>query len=148
MLKSLFFWDVTRRRFVVIYRPFGTTYGLIFNNQTRLLDTEDGTDRVSRNTANFQSTLRKIPEEGRSNLHRIRSLILRLPWLRVFHAFSSVVRQMQNIPRKDGARSALLQISELCVVLCFVCVDCVVLYIGLCVNVYCTTATGWQPSCS
>jgi hypothetical protein len=33
--------------------------------------------------------------------------ILRLRWLRFFHAFSSVVRQMPGyILRKDGARSA------------------------------------------
>ena len=78
MLNSSFFWDVTKRRLLVIYRPFGTTYDLIFSNQTRLLDTEDATDTLSRNVANYQSTLRKIPEKGRSNLLRIGSLILRL----------------------------------------------------------------------
>jgi hypothetical protein len=35
-----------------------------------------------------------------------------------------------------------------CVVLCIVCVDYVVLCIIVCINVYCTTATGWQPNCS
>ena len=44
-----------------------------------------------------------------------------LPWLRFFRAFSSVVRQSQGIPRKDGARPALFLISELCCsVYCFV----------------------------
>jgi len=39
---------------------------------------------------------------------------LRLPWLRVFRAFSSDVGKCQGITRKDGARSALFLISELC----------------------------------
>ena len=56
--------------------------------------------------------------------------ILRLPWLRFFRAFSSVVGQMSgyNWQRRGTVRTLL---SELCCsVYC------------LCVNVYCTTATG------
>jgi hypothetical protein len=63
--------------------------------------------------------------------------ILRLPWPRFYRTFSWVVRQMPGYIRKDGARSALFLISELCCsIYC------------LCVNVYCTTATGCQPNCS
>ena len=54
----------------------------------------------------------------------------------VFRAFSSVVRQMPgyNSPRWGTARTLpkILCCSMYC----------------LCVNVYCTTATGWQPNCS
>ena len=48
---------------------------------------------------------------------------LRLPWVSVFRAFSSVVRQMpEYILRKDGARPALFLISELCIsVYCLYC---------------------------
>jgi hypothetical protein len=41
------------------------------------------------------------------------------------------------VPRKDGARSALFLIRKLCCSM-----------YCLCVNVYCTTATGCQPNCS
>jgi hypothetical protein len=47
--------------------------------------------------------------------------------------FPQLLGKCQDTPRKDGARSALFPISEL---YCF------------CVNVYCTTATGCQRSCS
>ena len=71
--------------------------------------------------------------------------ILRLPWLRFFRAFSSVVRQMPgyNSQRRGTART-LPKIFVLSYVLFVLCrsVYC------LCVNVYCTTATGWQPNCS
>ena len=63
--------------------------------------------------------------------------ILRLPWLRFFRAFSSVVRPMPGKPRKDAARSAIFLISELC---CSV--------YRLCVNVYCTAATRRLLNCS
>jgi len=69
---------------------------------------------------------------------------VRLPWLRFFHIFSSVVRQCQGKTRKDGARSALFLIFVLFYVL-------FVLYRSmycLCVYVYCTTATWWLPNCS
>jgi hypothetical protein len=61
---------------------------------------------------------------------------LRLHWLRFFHVFSSVVKQMPRYNRRVGARPALFQIFLCCSVYC------------LCVNVYCTTATGCQPNCS
>jgi hypothetical protein len=57
--------------------------------------------------------------------------------------FPQLQGKCQSITRQDGARPALFQ--NFCVVLCiFLCcsVYC------LCVNVYCTTATGWQPNCS
>jgi len=68
---------------------------------------------------------------------------LRLPWMRVFRAFSSVVRQMPgyNTQRQSSARTLC---KTFCVVLCTVL--CRSVYC-LCVNVYCTTATGWQPNC-
>ena len=61
---------------------------------------------------------------------------LHLPWLTFFRAFSSVVRKMPgyNSQKRDMARTVpnLLCCSVYC----------------LCVNVYCTTATGCQPNCS
>ena len=68
-----------------------------------------------------------------------------LPWLKFFHAFFSVVRQMPgyNSQRRGTART-LPKVFVLFYVLFVLCrsVHC------LCVNVYCTTATGWQPNCS
>jgi hypothetical protein len=63
-------------------------------------------------------------------------LIVRLPWLRFFLAFSSVVRQMPgyNSPKRGTA----------CTLPKFMCFS---MYCLL-VNVYCTTATGWQPNCT
>jgi len=50
-------------------------------------------------------------------------------------------------PRKDGARPPLFQ--TFCVVLRIVCfVSFCALFVCVCVNVYCTTATGWLPNCS
>jgi hypothetical protein len=70
--------------------------------------------------------------------------ILRLPWLRVFREFSSVVRQMPgHISQRRGPHSSYL---VNCVVLGIVCVDCVVLCIVCKYVLYCTTATGWQPN--
>ena len=63
--------------------------------------------------------------------------ILRLPWLRVYRAFSSAVRQMPgySLPRKDGAQPALFLISELCCSFYCLCRLCCSMYC-LCVNVY------------
>jgi hypothetical protein len=61
--------------------------------------------------------------------------LLRPPWLRVFRAFSSVVRQMPGFnPQRWGTARTLQFLC--CSVYC------------LCVNVYCTTATGWLLNCS
>jgi hypothetical protein len=69
---------------------------------------------------------------------------LRLPWLRFFRAFASVVRQMPgyNSPRQDTART-VPNIFMLFYVF-------FVLWrsVYLCLNVYCTIATGWQPNCN
>jgi hypothetical protein len=60
---------------------------------------------------------------------------LRLPWLRFFRAFSSVVRQMPGKAHKDGARPALL--LNLCVAVCIVCfVLFCVLFVCKCVLYY------------
>jgi hypothetical protein len=70
---------------------------------------------------------------------------LRLPWLRFFRAFSSVVRQMPgyNSQRRGTART----LPNIFVLIYVLFVLCRSLYC-LCVNVYCTNATGWQPNCS
>jgi hypothetical protein len=70
---------------------------------------------------------------------------LQLPWLRFFRAFSAVVRKMPgyNSQRRGTART-LPKIFGLFYVL-FVLRRSVYC---LCVNVYCTTATGWQHNCS
>jgi hypothetical protein len=64
-----------------------------------------------------------------------------VPWLRFYCALSSVVRQMPGYTLKDGARSALYLISELCRSMYCLFRMCCSVYC-LCVNVYCTTATG------
>jgi hypothetical protein len=70
---------------------------------------------------------------------------LRLPWLRFFRAFSSVVRQLPGYKsQRRGTARTLPIIFVLFYVLFVLCrsVYC------LCVNVYCTAASGWQPNCS
>ena len=68
---------------------------------------------------------------------------LRLPWVRFFLAFSSVVRQMPRYnPQRPGTARTL---PNFCVVLCVVL--CRSVYC-LCVYVYCSIATGWLPNCS
>ena len=57
--------------------------------------------------------------------------------------FPQLWGKYQGITNQDGARPAPFQ--NCCVVLCIVCfVSFCVLF---CVNVYCTTTTGWQPNC-
>jgi hypothetical protein len=69
------FWNVTHPRLVVTYRRFGTNDRSHFQwsrSPRSLFDCltpEDGTDSFSRNVSKCQSTLRNIPEEGRSVLH-------------------------------------------------------------------------------
>ena len=60
---------------------------------------------------------------------------LQLPWLRFLHAFSSVLRQMPgyNWQRRGTARTLLNYL-------------CRSMYC-LCVNVYCSAATGCQNNC-
>ena len=60
---------------------------------------------------------------------------LRLPSLRFFRSFSSVVGQMQSKTRKDGARRTLF---SFCIVLCIVCfVSFCVLFVFKCALYYC-----------
>ena len=68
-----------------------------------------------------------------------------LPWLRFFHAFSSVVRQMPGYNSQRWGTAHTL--PEVFVLFCVLFVLFHSVYC-LCVNVYCTTATGWQPNCS
>jgi hypothetical protein len=60
----------------VIYRRFGSTHRchLLGPNSWDFMTLEDGTDRLSRNVANYRSTLRNIPEERRFHLQRSGSL--------------------------------------------------------------------------
>ena len=61
-------------------------------------------------------------------------------------------------PRKDGARSALFLVSELCcymycffwsiVLFCVLFLSIALFYYSFFVHVYCTTATGCHPNCS
>jgi hypothetical protein len=66
-MRSSFFWDVTQRRLVVSYRRFGTTYWPISNGQAVLKIRPRCCPETS--AANYQSTLRNIPEERRSHLY-------------------------------------------------------------------------------
>jgi hypothetical protein len=62
---------------------------------------------------------------------------IRLPWLRFFYAFSSVVRQMPGYNlQKRGTAGCLPKLTVLFCVL------------RVCFNTYCTTVTGCQPNCS
>jgi hypothetical protein len=79
---------------------------------------------------------------------------LQLPWLRFFHAFSSVVRQMPRYNSQRRGTAHTLPIisfslttlgsnprkpSKICSLWCSM--------YCLCVNVYCTAATGCQHNC-
>jgi hypothetical protein len=73
---------------------------------------------------------------------------LRLPWLRVFRAFSSVVRQMPgyNSQRRSTARTlSKIFVSSYLLFVCKCVLYCTVLYctVPYCTVLYCTTATGW-----
>jgi hypothetical protein len=70
---------------------------------------------------------------------------LRLPWLRFFRAFSSVLRQMQEYTSQR--RGTVRTLPEFCCSMYCLCRLCCSMYC-LCVNVYCTTATRCQPNCS
>jgi hypothetical protein len=59
--------------------------------------------------------------------------------LRIFRAFSSVVRHM---PGYNSIRRGTARTSHFLLLCMFYSVYC------LCVNVYCTAATGCQPNCS
>jgi hypothetical protein len=61
--------------------------------------------------------------------------------------FLSCKANVRGITRKDEARSALFLISELCCSMYCLGRLCISMYC-VCVNVYCTTATGCQPNCS
>ena len=63
---SLLLWAVTQRRLVVTY----VTRQLIDPIFLDCLTLEDGINRLSRNGGNYQHTLRNIPEERWSHLHR------------------------------------------------------------------------------
>jgi hypothetical protein len=65
------FWDITRRRVVIIYRRFGSTY----RSRLQFLTLDDVTDMLFRNVGkNYHTTLRNTPEERRSHQHRRGSL--------------------------------------------------------------------------
>jgi hypothetical protein len=70
---------------------------------------------------------------------------LRLPWLRFFRAFSSVVRQMPGYNSQRQGTTRTLPKFLCCSMYCLICCHSV-----YCVhaNVYCTTATVWQTNCS
>ena len=76
-MRSALFWDVTRRRFAVLYRRFETIYRSHLQGSRSLrrksfflesLNLEYGADRLSRNVGNYRSALRNIPEVRRSML--------------------------------------------------------------------------------
>ena len=69
-------------------------------------------------------------------------LIVRLPWLRFFRAFSSGIRQM---PGQNSKRRATARTLPKFLLFCLLFVLCRSVYC-LCVNVYCTTAIGGQPN--
>jgi hypothetical protein len=63
----------------------------------------------------------------------------------IFRAFFSVVRQMPdyNSPRRGKARTLPKRFVLFYILLVLCCSVCC-----LCLNVYCTTATGCQPNCN
>jgi hypothetical protein len=62
-MRSWLFWDVTQLR--LFADVSGQLIAIIFLD---FLTLENWKDRLSRNVGNYQSTLRNIPEEGRSNV--------------------------------------------------------------------------------
>jgi hypothetical protein len=75
-------------------------FSLFLNLRIFLLDcltAEYGTARLSRNVGNYHSTLRNIPEERRSNLHRGGSLKSRLPTFRISISGSTYRNLLSNV---------------------------------------------------
>ena len=74
-MRSALFWDITQRRLVILYQRFGTTYRSHLQGQEvqkdNFLDflTFEGCPETS--LQNYQSTLRNIPQERRSQCHFI-----------------------------------------------------------------------------
>ena len=69
-MRPLLFRDVTQFRLIlteVSGKPIWSTF-----KKNSLFDGEDGTDRLSRNFGNYQSSLRNIPEERRSHLTAVK----------------------------------------------------------------------------
>jgi hypothetical protein len=82
-MQPLLFWDVTQRRLVVCYRRFGTTcpshiQGSRSPRRTSAWPLKMGQIVCPETSAKYQSTLRNIPEERRSHLHRVGCLESRI----------------------------------------------------------------------
>jgi hypothetical protein len=77
-MRSSLFWDVTRRRLLIIgvlVQPISP----IFKGQAvQDGDLEDGNDRLSRNVGKYQSTPRNIQEEKRSHKEMFSALSAQL----------------------------------------------------------------------
>jgi hypothetical protein len=76
-MRSSVFWRVMPGRLVVT-DVSGQPIGSILKGQAipeDCLTLEDGTDRLFRNVGSYQSTLRNMPEKGRSHFHRSKSLM-------------------------------------------------------------------------
>ena len=133
-MRSSLFWNITQRRFVVGVRRFGTSYrshlqgprsprrnpasgrciiiqrdGVScdwFSGKVRDCRTlQNGTDRLCRNVGNQLQTLRNIPEQLESQLHRGGSLksCIRVP-----------VQAMNVYRRSGGVAPFILNISTKC----------------------------------
>jgi hypothetical protein len=80
VVKSSFFWDVTQRRVVILYRRFGTTYRSGLQGSRSLFLGTSWALKMGRiccpetSVQDHNSTLRNTPEECRSRSHRGGSL--------------------------------------------------------------------------
>ena len=74
-LRSAIFCNFMLHRLIVFLRTFRCNLSVrSLRGKNRCLALENETDRLSQNEGYYQSTLRKIPEEGISDLHRRENL--------------------------------------------------------------------------
>jgi hypothetical protein len=120
-MRSALFWDFTQRRMIVCYRRFGTTYRPCHQvSRSRLLDPWrwDPIGCPETSVTNYLSTLRKLPEEWRSQLHNLFS------WLMV-KSTTAVPRSRRNVNGKfriktesGGSDFSVYRISRLAFCYC------------------------------
>ena len=98
----------------------------------------------SSSESNFHEKIKDLMWHHRKKSIGVPAGTLRLPWLMFFRAFSSVLGQMPLKPANMGHGPHSSKIFVLVHVLFVLSRSayCV------CVNVHCTTATGWLPNCS
>jgi len=86
-MRSALFWDIMQRRLIIPYRRFGTTYRYHLQDSTspkriHFLNTEDGTDRLSRNVGTVFTALPSVISQTSADLVSPTGRVMRAALLR------------------------------------------------------------------